>query len=282
MEKTIEIIIYLILGFFTIVIGYKNYKMFKGSKDAVEKVIYLFAVFCFATPYTIYLLDRYNIPSYFNYTKNVNASDWLVFLGTYFTTLVGSLISAVVLIFVTKSQIERTYKDNISLNKESYRMQNLPYFQYNFEDKIDNVADFNKTKIIMINNGGCDGVEFALSIKNIGLNAVRKTYVILESDLFDKKEITGLSDQSSIDKNEVKKKDFFITNLCKGNYMIKITVYYQDLMKNWYEQRIVLHLDVTDKYIDSRRMCYKKFEVYDDDKIDVIPEFLSDYIENKF
>lgn len=272
MKKIIEIIIYIIIGCFTFVIGYKNYKIIKETNDIVEKTIYIFTAGGLISLLAIYFLDRFNVPSYFNYTENIDTSDWLNFLGTLFSTIVGSLISAVVLILVTKSQIEKTYKDNVFLNKEGYRIQNLPYLKYSFEDKIENVTNFNNIKIITTSNEASDGIEFGLSIKNIGLNAVRKTYITLESDLFSKKEIIELGNQSSIDKNETKKKDFLITNLSKGKYAINITVYYQDLMKNWYEQKINLYLDITDKYIDNHRIYNKLFEVFDEVQIDGEPE----------
>jgi len=60
-----------------------------------------------------------------------------------------------------------------------------------------------------------------------------------------------LFNQSNIEKSKTKKKEFIITNVSKGTYKIEITVYYQDLLKNWYKQKVHLTISVTNIY-DSK------------------------------
>ena len=281
LEKIIEIIIYIVIGCFTVKIGYKNYKMYKEAEDSIEKVIYMIATMIIGTPYIIYILDRYNIPSRFGYINNINTSDWLNFIGSYSSAIITSILSAIFLVIVTKQQIERTYKDNVTLNKESYRIQNLPYLQYELLYDIENSMDFVKTKWIMIGNQEqYVPIEFSISMKNIGLNSIRKIYMKVNSEMMKSDEIVELYNQGCIEQGKNKKKDFVITGLAKGDYIFWITIYYQDLMKNWYEQKIRLDLHVTNIH-DIKRKCFGNITVFDEKQIDKLPKIVNKYEENK-
>ena len=273
-QKTIEIIIYIVIGYFTYKICYKNYKMYKEAEDNIEKTLYQITAVILAIPYIIYLLDRYNIPSLFGYINNIDTSNWLSFIGTYFSALITSLLSAAFLVIVTKQQIESTYKDNVTLNRESYRIQNLPFLEYELLYDIEDSLDFIKTKWIMIGNEEhYVPIEFSISMKNIGLNSIRKTYMKVDSELMKKEEIVKFYDQGCIENGNYKTKDFVITGLAKGDYVFYITIYYQDLMKNWYEQKIKLNLHVTNIY-DTKRKHFGNIEVFDEKQINKIPKFL--------
>lgn len=62
----------------------------------------------------------------------------------------------------------------------------------------------------------------------------------MESLLFNQKEIFEMFNQSSIEKDQIIKKEIIIPNVQEGTYKIFITVFYQDLLKNWYKQKIEL------------------------------------------
>ena len=279
-EKIIEIIIYIVIGLFTFHIGYKNYKMYKETNDAIEKVIYLMAATIIGIPYIIYILDRYNVPSFLGYIDNINTSDWLNFIGAYSSAIITSILSAIFLVIVTKKQMERTYKDNITLNKESYRIQNLPYIQYELLYDIEDSSNFMKTKWIMVGNEKqYVPVEFSISMKNIGLNSIRKVYMKVSSKIMKSDEIVDLYEQGCIEQGKNRKKDFVITGLSRGDYTFYINVYYQDLMKNWYEQGIKVELHVTN-INDIKRKEFGNIEVFDEKQIEKLPKLIKDY-ENK-
>ena len=122
------------------------------------------------------------------------------------------------------------------------------------------------------NNGS---INFTLEIENIGLNAVRKTYLEIESELFDRKELFELCNQSNIEKNKKKTKEIMITNVAKGTYGIKIFVYYQDLLKNWYKQQIDLVLVYSNIYTpENKGFDYvDSFVVHDEVQLKREPKF---------
>lgn len=282
MENIIEIILYVIVGIMVITMIINGYKTYKSSKNDVEKAIYFFIGVALVIPCIIYILDIYNIPSSSKYTANIDKSDWINFSGTYFSTMFSTLISAAFLIQVTREQIKKTYKDNVKLNNENYRIQNLPFLQYDFGENEDNYNDLTKTRYMSSNQGSdYNELGFSINIKNIGLNAISKTYIKMESDCLNEMEIFELSGQSSIEKNKAKQINFLINSIKKGEYTFKITIFFQDLMKNWYEQQVQLFINTTDAMENSKRLCNKTLEVFEEKQMDKLPKELIEYIKNK-
>lgn len=248
-------------------------KLYKETKNELEKVIYVFLGISIIFPMIIYYLDRYNIPSLFGYTQNTNSSDWVNNISSYSAVIFSTLLNAAFLIFVTMKQIKANYEDNIRINKkmnedniklnnEMQRIQNLPFLRYSFTyDRLEGEF-FGDNQILIFSNqddSNSSSINFTLEIENIGLNAVRKTYLEIESELFDRKELFELCNQSNIEKNKKKTKEIMITNVAKGAYGIKIFVYYQDLLKNWYKQQIDLLVINSNIYSEK----YKGFDYVD-------------------
>lgn len=244
----IQVLLTIAVLIFSIILFVKGYK---ESKSDFEKSLYTMLSLAIVFPLVVYYLDRYNIPSKFGYTENIISSDWVGILINYSASIFSTLLSAVFLIFVTFKQMNETYKDNIKLNNETQRIQNLPFLRYNFthERLGEEFFDENQKWIFSNqNDSNGDSIDFTMEIENIGLNAVRKVYLEISSELFNKREYLELCNQSNIEKNEIKKKEIVITNVVKGTYKIEIMVYYQDLLKNWYKQRIHLTISITDIY----------------------------------
>lgn len=265
--STIVIIIICSLAFM------KLRKYYKEAESNLEKTIYNIIAIAIIFIVIIYFLDSKNLPSKYGYTKNINSSDWVNNITNYAIVIFSTLLNSAFLIFVTRKQIEDSYKDNLKINKkmheentklnnEMQRIQNLPFLRYNFNyDRLEGEFFDDNQKWIFSNQDDSNGgsINFTFEIENIGLNAVRKTYIEIQSELFNKEEIFELCNQSNIEKNEIKKKEIIITNVDKGTYEIKIFVYYQDLLKNWYKQQIDLVVVNSNIYSDK----YKGFDYVD-------------------
>lgn len=259
--KIIFCAIAIIIGIFT--------NEYKKIKEEFEQVLFISGLLILLIPVVIYYIDKWNIPTILKLNENIDPENWFNFIETYITSILTTFISSVFLVWVTAKQINRTYEDNKEINNETMRNQNLPYLQYDFSKEVDDVSDFSKTHLIFPkekSTKNTKGVPFSIEIKNIGLNAVRKTIIKLESNVFNKLEIIGIDKQTSIDKGETNKEDFLITNIKPGEYNINVTIYYQDLLKNWYEQKIVLNLSVTDINTPESQ-CIKKFKLYDEKRL---------------
>ena len=237
----IEVLLYLILIVFIIFLYKKGYKSYK---DEFSKLLYCLLLNSIIFLLIVYYLDRFNVPSILGYTKNTNSSDWINILTNFFITIISTLLSSIILLKITFKQLEETRKDNIELNNENHRIQNAPLLKYNFTlEHLEGVFTDNQ-KWILINqndiNQHKDALEFVISIGNIGLNTARNVILTMESLLFNQKEIFEMFNQSSIEKDQIIKKKIIIPNVQEGTYKIFITVFYQDLLKNWYKQKIEL------------------------------------------
>lgn len=98
----------------------------------------------------------------------------------------------------------------------------------------------------------------------------------MESLLFNQKEIFEMFNQSSIEKDQIIKKEIIIPNVQEGTYKIFITVFYQDLLKNWYKQKIELIVSMTNIFDSSVRSytIINSFNVYEEELTKDIEEIL--------
>lgn len=275
MEKITQIAITITIIILSIKLFLKGYKDYKSD---FEKTLYIMLSFAIALPLIIYYLDRYDIPSKLGYTKNINSSDWVSMLINYSASIISTLLSAVFLIFVTFKQIEETHKDNMKLNNETLRIQNLPLLRYNFISRNqEEMSDENKTFIFSRKDDkNSDSIEFIMEIENIGLNTARKVYLEINSELFNKRKFFELCNQSNIEKNQVKRKKFIIENVKKGTYKIEITVYYQDLLKVWYKQKVYLTISMTGIYDSKTNNCCQinSFTINDEEMLIKEPKII--------
>ena len=267
--EILQFIFSLAIVIFSITIFVKGYN---DSESDLEKALYIIMSVACMFPLLIYYLDRYNIPTKLGYTENIVSRDWVNIITTYSTSIISTLLSAIFLIFITFKQLRETSNDNIRLNNETQRMQNLPYLQYDFTNEIiDKNLCSDKIKLITINdnNNDNDSIDFTIKIKNIGLNTARKVIFELKSDLFEKEEYSELQNQGMLEKNETKEKEVIILNVAKGTHRIEIIVYYQDLLKNWYSQKIYLVISVTNIYDSKTGNCdhIDSFIVNDEEKM---------------
>lgn len=273
----------IIEGVLTIFILFFSIKMFikacNESDNAFEKALYIVFSISFIFPVIIYYLDRFNIPTLLGYTANLDSSNWVEILTNYAASIVSVLLSSVILIIITKKQLDITYEQNIKINNENLRIQNLPLLKYYFTYEVIDDDLFNDNhKLILYKNDGeiNSSLNFTMEIENIGLNTVRKVYLEVRSDLLNEKEIFELCNQSSIEKTQKIKKNFIVTNVPKGNYKFEISVYYQDLLKNWYKQLVNANISLTNIYNTETHGCtlIESFRVEDEEILLEEPNFI--------
>ena len=284
--KVITGIIVLLLG----VIGIKRCrKYYKEAESNLEKTIYDILIVAIFFLGLVYALDTSNLPSILGYTKNIDSSDWVSIITNNFIVIFTTLLNSAFLILVTRKQIEETYKDNLEINKkmnednvklnnEMQRIQNLPFLRYNFTKERLEGPELGENKKWFFSNqddSNNGSIDFTMEIENIGLNAVRKVCLEVESELFKKGEHFEFCNQSNLEKNEIKKKEFIITNVDKGAYQMKVFVYYQDLLKNWYKQQIDLVLVYSNIYTpENKGFDYvDSFVVHDEVQLKREPKF---------
>ena len=224
-----------------IICGYFCYKNYKKCESNLEKLAYVMLFITFLIPFCIYYLDRYNIPSILKWNKNVDTQNWLSFLATYFASVIGAFIGAIVLIIVTIMQIRQNNEDILKRDKVQMRINNMPLLKYDF---VEEISGFKAYIIETINKTGKDGY-ITLNVKNIGMNTAKSMQIKLigKETINNKFQI----DFELFEKDETKIVPICIKKLKFGNNELSFKIIYQDLLNNWYCQNIKLNINVKEQ-----------------------------------
>lgn len=251
----VKIIIILSIIIFFILYLYKRYK---ASKTIGEKVAFLLIMLFFTIPMIIYYFDRNNIFSKLNWIVNTSSDRWFNFLETYISSAFGALIGAVALVLMTMYQMNRQDEKD----KENVRINNMPLLSYKISRNKGKVIEDNFIATIF-ENGII--IDFELEIKNVGMNAIKKSFVKFSSEDFCNSYYNWLENNGCINKNEDVSIYRFLV-LSEGKHIINFTIYYCDLINNWYCQNVVINLEITN-YFDNIGNIYSSNLIIEDEKL---------------
>lgn len=260
----IKPIITIIMLTTVIIIFFKKY--YKKCENRTEKILYVYASAVLVFIIILYYSDKLNISGYLGIGDNTKPQNWLSILASLGTSIAAEILAGLILIYVTMLQIQENRKDMIRKEQEDRRINNMPLLVYDFLDnnndavKINNIYKLETKKL-------AQHTEITLSVKNIGMNAVRKSYVEIKGNSLIRTSICELDQQSSLDKNETKVIDF-VLELENGKYNYEITIYYEDLLHNWYSQKIDLEFKLSGERNTVDYNEEKVFKVYDECIID--------------
>ena len=240
MEKFIADLIILIISILGI---YSIIKNIKSAKSFIEKAFMLLYIFVYSVPATIYILDSYDIPTKLKIFNKVDIGRWNDFLVPYINTVVGNVVSGVILLTITYWQIRKQTESN----NEDKRIQNAPIMKYNITNEyIDESEQFYLFNGMDKNTHPCN---IFLKIENIGLNHARHFKI----DIYDIgnekiRTYTIKSNQSIIKKDENITIDLIIDMEKKEkSKIIKLYVTYDDFLKNKYRQEIELNISASEE-----------------------------------
>lgn len=225
------------------------YKLLKKSSNFIEKIVYIVLAIIYVSILIIYYLDRFNIPTQLGLHKNVNAQLWLEIICNYITVMLSAGITIAVSIGITRYQIKKNNEDNDKRDKENLRIQNMPMLKYEiktngFEEKIE--IDTEHLIISNCNGKNTSTYELFILIKNIGLNNVKRIIIDLESTILNKtNKIIDYNIIIPIEKNETKSIYRYFSLERDKEYPMKLIVYYQDVLQNWYCQTIDIIYEAT-------------------------------------
>lgn len=235
----------------------KIYKEYKLSKTIDEKVLFFLILFIFLVPLVIYYIDIYDIPSKFNWLKNSFSERWFNFITTYLSTIFGAIIGAVVLIIMTKHQMDRQDEKD----EEILRINNMPLLSYEISR---NDGEVNLENLFITNCEKGNSVNFELKIKNLGMNAIKKAFIEFSSNDFNSPYYHWISDGGCIDKGDFVKIYKYL-DISEGKHIINATIYYCDLINNWYSQNVIINLEPTNQF-DKNGCIFNYSIVIEDEK----------------
>lgn len=250
---------------------YFIYKSTEKSNSLVEKISYIVLAIVDSAILIIYYLDRFNVPTELGWNINVNAQNWLNFIATYITGIISAGIAALVSVFITIYQIKKNNEENDKRDKENFRIQNMPLLKYDCVQGKNTSVELTQLDTNIEEDKGVTQ-QITLSLKNIGLNSIRKYYIKVESNILKHEYIFEIVKESVIEKGQEVIIPFVLRLKTKQIYNFKITLYYQDLVFNIYEQNVLLEYELSNVNDGLNYYSNYKFKVQEEKQIDDFPK----------
>lgn len=240
----IELISFIIILVVIFIFAKLNYK--KCKKEG-EKIIFIFYITIFYIPIILYYLDLWNIPSRLNLMKNINSQNWLGFIFTYVSTIVSSVIGVTASIYIAFVQIRKNNEDNEKRDKENLRVQNMPLLKYCINTERKCKGDLSNLIITTAKEG--KPFELNFSFKNIGLNSVKNIIIDYDSDVTNSTyRLSGKNNIISMEKGEEIESNHFLSLKLNSRINMKLIVYYEDVLNNWYRQVVNITYSASNKF----------------------------------
>ena len=227
---------------------YLSYRAIQKSNSLAEKISEITMAIVMATLLVIYYLDRYNIPTRFNFAMNINPQNWLSFIGNYITGIISAVIGALVAVWTTIYQIKKNNEESERRNKENLRIQNMPIIKYNMNTEKKGSGDL--SELIVTNQENEKGNVYNLNIllKNIGQNTIKDIIIDFKSAIINNStyRLSGKDIVNAMETGEILEINrFFSLNSSDKPYEIILNIYYQDVLSNWYKQEILVYYNAS-------------------------------------
>lgn len=236
MEKWLALIGYCLIILILVVFITWFYKEYKKAKEENMQFFIIVILIAVAFPVIIFYLDDFNFFTKIGYLSNADSNNWHNFFATYGSTLVSTLISSVLLVWVTGIQISSAKEDS----KIQLKMQNLPVLKFysNCDKKSCNgVIEYLDCTYETDNLK----TQLNLIIKNVGLGAAQNMeYQLVLGEKSDSSK-SGVVNEIIEKDGEINYTIFFeLPNNNKAyNRQIVLLVYYDDLLGNKYVQKMI-------------------------------------------
>lgn len=264
-------IIHIILSIIILAVSYVwAYKLCKKLENIYERTFYVFLIIIETFLIGLYYLDRYNVPTLLKWNENVDTQNWLSILSNSGISILTEILGGLILVFVTIMQLRKTLDDNHQRDTEDRRINNMPLLSYRINNYY---LDNEKYHVVPTIYDSEHIVQISLFLKNIGMNTVRDCYVEIDSKDLKQKFCSRLQEQGCIDKGDEKNINYLL-NLNTGDHIFEITIYYEDLVHNWYSQKVQL-FSVSNIYHMGINQAYLNFEVYNEMKLKSKPKKLN-------
>lgn len=216
----------------------------KKSKDNIEKIVGVITIIISNIFLIIYYIDRFNLPTRLKINTNVDTQNWLMIITTCIASIISAAIGGLIAFGVARDQI----KENNKQNSENLRIQNMPMLKYEIktEGSKDEKIDIEHLIISNCEDTSSRPYDLFISIKNIGLNNVKRIFVDFESGMVNGKyRILGKKSLISIEKNETQQIYRYFDLESGKEYKMKLKVYYEDVLQNWYCQIVDINYNAT-------------------------------------
>lgn len=238
--------------------------MYNTAKTFTEKILILLLLLVYFSPLALYYFDRFDIGG--KIFSGVDMKRWFDFASTYFSTIIGAIVSGVFLLLITRLQILEQRKDNL----ENTRIQNLPLLSYKIIKSIEDFPNEIIDKKMCFFFGTADHLDLYIKIDNLGLGTAKKIGLRSSFNDFYDNSVRYIDDYLSIlgPKDSIIIKisiTFDYKNILNDFFNYRIDVSYEDLLGFEYTQGIDLSL--LKKKIDDDRYEVELYNCYIKDSI---------------
>lgn len=240
----------------------------KKTTDNIEKVVGIITIVIINIFLVIYYADRFNVPTTLDMDKNVDTQNWLIIVTTCISSIISATIGGLIAFGIAREEI----KENNNQNSENLRIQNMPMLKYQIDTEGDNKGKIDLDHLIITN---CESetskpYDLFIAIKNIGLNNVKKILIDFESEIVDSPyRILGKDTLVQIEKSETNNIYRYFALKSGKEYELKLKVYYEDVLQNWYCQIIDINYNATNITNSSNSLGQVKYKVNEEFLIEV-------------
>lgn len=258
-----DIILYLISLIFVGIMLYLSYRAMKKAESLAEKITELIMAMVMFIFLIIYYSDRYDIPSKLNMTMNINAQNWLSFIGNYVSAVISAIIGALVAVWSAIYQIKKNNEENNRRDKENLKIQNMPILKYDINTEIKGTGDLSELIVTNKENEVGNAYNLNIILKNIGMNSIKNVIIDFRSSVINNSiyRLLGKNAVNPIEKGEIiELNKYFSLKPSDEYYEIYLDIYYQDVLSNWYKQKILIHYSasrICDNKGNSGRLSYE-------------------------
>lgn len=228
------------------------YKAIKRTNNLAEKIIDIILAVIVFTLVGIYYIDRYNVPTRLNLVDNINTQNWLAFISNYLTGIITAVIAAIVAVWTTLYQIKKNNEENEKSDKENLRVQNLPILKFSVDTEHKKHEE--DTEPIITNMEESPTFYLNISVKNIGLNNIKSFKADLRSSIISNtiSRLFGVKSIVTLEKGEEIELNYSLNlDITNKPYELFFTFYYQDVLSNWYRQRLIVYYTMTNLFSDD-------------------------------
>lgn len=216
----------------------------KKSNDNIEKIVGVITIVISNIFLIIYYIDRFNLPTRLKINTNVDTQNWLMIITTCIASIISATIGGLIAFGIARNQI----KENNKQNSENLRIQNMPMLKYEIKTEGSKKEDADIEHLIISNceDASSRPYDLFISIKNIGLNNVKRIFVDFESAMVNNKNrILGKNNLIPIEKNETQEIYRYFALESGKEYEMKLKVYYEDVLQNLYCQIVDIDYKAT-------------------------------------
>lgn len=239
-----DVILYLISLIFIGIMFFLSYRAITKAESLAEKITELIMAMVMFIVLIIYYSDRYDIPTKLNLTMNINAQNWLSFIGNYVSSFISAIIGALVAFWTTIYQIKKNNEENNRRDKENLKIQNMPILKYDINTERKGTGDLSELIVTNKENELGNAYNLNIILKNIGMNSIKNILIDFQSSVINNSiyRLLGKNAVNPLEKGEViELNKYFSLKPSDKYYEMIIVIYYQDVLSNWYKQKVEIH-----------------------------------------